>query len=217
MPAKLAGLFRRLLARSAAKQASPFPREEPATATDRRGDRRRPGEGSALLEWIDEEDRERAQIVDLIDWSPAGLGVRTAVSVQPGWPVLVTLPHGEPIKAVVRHRHAEGAGCRLGLRLIRRERRRFDRRPLERNVELIWQGTDGRRESVVGRVRDVSEGGLQFVCEADIPALTTVLVAVEGLQRFGTIADVHSDGDRRAYGVQFSGPPVLQHSADFRD
>jgi hypothetical protein len=42
------------------------------------------------------------------------------------------------------------------------------------------------------------------------------LLAIEGWQRFGTIVHIRPDREQHAYGVQFSGPPILQQSADFR-
>jgi hypothetical protein len=213
MQALLEGVFRRLLSRPAPLAAPPVA-DEPE---ELRGDARRPAEGSALLEWIDQEDCERAQAVHLIDQSTGGLGVRSPVCLDPGWPVLLTLPQGAPLKAVVRHRRRDHTGWVLGLQLIRRERRRFDRRPMDREVELAWQGPDGQRRTASGRLRDVGEGGLQFVCKADIPFRTSVLLAIEGWQRFGTIVHIRPDRDSRSYGVQFSGPPVLQRSVDFED
>lgn len=168
-----------------------------------------------MLEWIDQDDCERAQAVHLIDQSTRGLAVRSPVSLDPGWPVLLTLREGAPLKAVVRHRRRESGGWILGLQLIRRERRRFDRRPTDREINLAWQGPDGHRRSAVGRVRDVGEGGLQFVTKADIPFRTSVLLAIEGWQRFGTIVHIRPDRDLRCYGVMFSGPPILTQSADF--
>ena len=192
MSALLDGVFRRLLARPA-----PIPIASGANEPKHsRGDPRRPAQGSAPPE-------------------TGGLGVRSPVSLDPGWPVLLTLPEGAPLKAVVRHRRRDPGGWILGLQLIRRERRRFDRRPMDREIELAWQGPDGHRRRASGRVRDVGEGGLQFVCKADIPFRTSVLLAIEGWQRFGTVVHIHPERDSRAYGVQFSGPPILQRSPDF--
>jgi len=213
MSALLEGVFRRLLSRPAPPAAPPA-EEAPA---EQRGEARRPAEGSALLEWIDQDDCERAQAVHLVDQSASGLGVRSPVGLDQGWPVLLTLPQGAPLKAVVRHRRRDQNGWILGLQLIRRERRRFDRRPMDRAIELAWQGPDGKRCTAAGRLRDVGEGGLRFVCKADIPFRTSVLISIEGWQRFGAIVHIHPDRDSRAYGVQFSGPPILQHGADFED
>ena len=213
MSALLDGVFRRLLTRSAPPAPAPNTAPEP---TENRGSPRQPAEGSALLEWIDHQDAERAQAVHLVDRSESGVGVRSPLSLDPGWPVLLTLPEGGSLKAVVRHRRRDPGGWILGLQLIRRERRRFDRRPMDRKVELAWQGEDGHRHTATGRVRDVGEGGLQFVCESDIPFRASVLLAIEGWQRFGTVVHVRTEQPLRSYGVQFSGPPVLQRSADFR-
>jgi hypothetical protein len=101
--------------------------------------------------------------------------------------------------------------------VIRRERRRFDRRPLNREIESVWQGADGRRRKTRGRVRDVGEGGLQFACKEEIPLRTAVMLTIEGWQRSGIIVHAKQDGAAWAYGVQFSGPPVLQQSVDFDD
>ena len=209
MSVLLQGVFQRLLARH-----SPPPAKS-SEAKDNREDRRRPTEGSALLEWIDDADAERAQAVHLLDRSNGGLAVRSTLPLDSGWPVLVTLPQGGPLKAVVRHRRRDAGGWILGLQLIRMERRRFDRRPINREVQLAWQGPDGLPRKAVGRVQDVGEGGLRFACKEKIPHRAAIILAIEGWQRGGTVVNVEDEQDFTFYGVQFSGPPVLQRSADF--
>jgi hypothetical protein len=103
------------------------------------------------------------------------------------------------------------------LQVIRSERRRFDRRPLDCQVSVVWQGPDGTRRQAFGRVRDTGEGGLRFICGGDIPFRASVLLAIDGWQRFATIVHSQADGERRMYGVQFSGPPMMLQSADFDD
>ncbi len=212
MSALIEGVFRRLLARPA---ANPVPAYEEQDKEEARSDPRDPARGSALLEWIDQEDCDRAQPVHLLNQSRGGFAVRSAAPLDAGWPVLLTLPEGPPLKAVVRHRRRDPEGWVLGLQLIQRERRRFDRRPLDRKIELVWQGQDGRRCVARGRIRDVGEGGLSFVCADEIPLRTSVLMAIEGWQRFGTLAHVRPERDLHNYGVQFSGPPILMQGADF--
>ncbi|MCB1020050.1 MAG: PilZ domain-containing protein [Acidobacteria bacterium] len=211
MSALIEGVFRRLLSRPARDPALLAP-QDPA---EMRADPRRPVTGSALLEWIDETDTERAQAVHLVNRSEGGLAVRSATVLDAGWPVLVTLPNGAPVKAVVRHRRRDSSGWLLGLQLIRRERRRFDRRPLDRLVEVAWDGADGRRQTADGRVRDVGEGGLQFVSRANVPTRSFVVLSIDGWQRFGTIVHQRADGDLVVYGVQFAGPPILKQGVDF--
>ena len=212
MSALIEGVFRRLLSRGA---SPPAPVEsEPA---DKRTERRRPAEGSALLEWIDQDDCERGQAVHLIDEGDDGMSVRSPVGLESGWPVLLTQPAGAPVKAVVRYRRRDPRGWILGLQVIRQERRRFDRRPLDHEISLSWEGSDGRRRRAVGRVRDGGEGGLRFVCRCEIPLRASVKLAIDGWQRFGTIVNVQAESDLRRYGVQFSSPPTLIHSADFEE
>ncbi len=215
MSALLEGVFRRLMSR-------PAPRIPPAEAevapdTEGRSGPREAIAGSGVLEWIDQDDLERAQAVHLIDQSADGLGVRSPAPLERGWPVLLTPPEGAPIKAVVRNKRRDSSGWILGLQLIRRERRRFDRRPIDRDVELAWQGVDGQRREVSGRVRDVGEGGLQLVCEADIPFRTSILMVIEGWQRFGVIVHIRPEKNLRLYSVMFSGPPIQRQSPDFQD
>lgn len=211
MSALIEGVFRRLLSRP----AKDLELGSPADPAEQRSDPRRPASGSALLEWIDETDTERAQAVHLVNRSDGGLAVRSATVLDAGWPVLVTPPDGAPVKAVVRHRRRDSSGWILGLQLIRRERRRFDRRPLDRTVQLAWDGVDGTRRTANGRVRDVGEGGLQFISQANIPTRSFVVLSVDGWQRFGAIVHQRVERDQVVYGVQFSGPPILQQGFDF--
>ena len=215
MSALIEGVFRRLLARTA---PAPLPQDdEDAEPENRRRDARTSAAGSAVLEWIDQQDRERTQTVHLVDCSANGLAVRAATPLDAGWPVLLTQAHSAPLKAVVRHLRRDANGWLLGLRAIRSERRRFDRRPLGSEVILAWQGPDGRREEAVGSVQEGGEGGLRFICDRDIPFRASVVLTIDGWQRFATVVHSQPEGNRRAYGVQYSGPPVLLASADFDD
>ena len=168
-----------------------------------------------MLEWIDAEDNQRAQPVHLVDRSKGGVGVRAAIPLEKGWPVLLTPPRDAPIKAVVRHRRRDPSGWFLGLQVIQRERRRFDRRPIDSTVELSWDGKDGRLRRGVGRVRDVGEGGLRIACHVEIPYRAVVLLGVEGWQRYATIVHAEVETDTRVYGVQFFGPPIMSQGPDF--
>jgi hypothetical protein len=167
-----------------------------------------------MLEWIDDEDCQRAQPVHLVDRSKGGIGVRAAAPVEKGWPVLLTPPRDAPIKAVVRHRRRDPSGWFLGLQVIQQERRRFDRRPLDSKIDLSWD-KDGRLHKAVGRVRDVGEGGLRFVCQADIPRRAVVMLAIDGWQRYATVVHTELERDVRVYGVQFFGPPLMAQGPDF--
>ena len=156
MSALISGLFDRLLAR---KREAPPP-EAPEVPEDARTEERAAATERALLEWLDESGERCAQIAWVADRSMDGVGVRSPHPLPPGAPVLITIGEDAPLKAMVRHCISDEDDWRIGLKVIRHEKRRFDRTPIEGEALVVWQSpAHGRRESP-GQTLDVGEGGL---------------------------------------------------------
>jgi hypothetical protein len=210
MSALISGLFDRLLAR---KREAPPP-EAPEVPEDARTDERAAATERALLEWLDESGERCAQIAWVADRSMDGVGVRSPHPLPPGAPVLLTIGEDAPLKAMVRHCISDEDDWRIGLKVIRHEKRRFDRTPIEGEALVVWQSpAHGRRESPV-QILDVGEGGLGLAGESRIPVQSVVSIIHDGWQRFGSVTHGHTEGERYVFGVQFAGPPRPHDSFD---
>jgi hypothetical protein len=214
----LTGLFDKLFA-SRHRQVEPQPQlsEKAAARTESRATPRRPCADRALLEWFDDRDERHAEIVWVQDRSSAGLGVRSPYRLKPGWPVLVTLGEEVSKKAMVRYCEADSGDWRAGLKLIEREKRRYDRIPVHGLATVVWQSARNTRRQARARILDVCEGGVGLSGEAAIPNDTPVCVLHDGWQRFGSVTHGRTEGERYVFGVQFAGPPQLSDSPDYRD
>lgn len=214
----LKGLFDRLIAR----RPKDFEPTEALGAEQQQGENQRRQERSpcaerALLEWIDGADERHAEIAWVADRSADGLGLSSPYRLEPGWPVLVTLSEEAPVKAMVRHCEADHGDWRAGLKIVHKERRRYDRALSSGQATVVWQsGTHSRRE-VRARILDVSEGGVGLSGEAAIPAQTPVCIIHDGWQRFGSVTHGRAEGERYVFGVQFAGPPRPSSSPEPRD
>ena len=180
-------------------------REANAHRGERRREPREPADGGALLEWIDEADVPQAELVKLADRSPNGFGFHSKRELLPGTPVLLTENGPGAVKAVVRRSagNPEG-GFDHGVRVIREERRRHDRVPLDEPATLAAIGVRG--ESIDVRIRDASESGVQLESPVEIGVDTPVRVAHGGWHRSGVVAHTVSHDGAYRLGIHFVGP-----------
>ncbi len=159
-----------------------------------------------MLEWIDAGEHRQSELVQLADRSERGLGFHSKQGLAEGTAVLLTSKEDGAVKGIVRRSmpNAEG-GYDHGIQLIKDERRRHDRTPLDTLAVLSVVG--GAASDLPVRIRDASEGGLLLISPVDIAVDTPVRVEYLDWERGGVV--VHSaprDGAFRI-GVQFVGPP----------
>ncbi len=213
----LTGLFDRLIAR----RPRDFEPEAVLAANGAEDEPRRqervPCGERALVEWIDESDERRAEIVWVCDRSTDGLGVQSPYRLEPGWAVLVTFREEAPVKAMVRHIRTQRDEFCAGLKIIRHERRRHDRSLASGIATVTWEGGEQGSGRTQARILDVSEGGLGLSSEDSVPNQAAVAVVHDGWQRFGSITHRRTEGERYIFGVQFAGPPRPVSAPDFRD
>jgi len=216
MSALLQGFFDRLLRRS-----GPTGRILPEIAPDeppaeRRRDVRTPVTQDALVEWLDEANAARAESAVILERSADGLEIRLSEPLPTGWPVLITPADELPVKAVVRHCRGLGDGARVGVRLIRNERRRFDRRPCDWEARLHWPLDEtGKTLEQPARILDSGEGGIRVRVEQAVPEAVVARVAHQGWHRFGSVVACRPVRGSFELGLQFIGPPQPDDDVEY--
>ena len=201
MTALLGAAFGRLLGRRDRAVRAAAEAEE----TEKRASERSAVTGTALLEWIDDSERQQAELVHLRDRSVNGAGFRSSRGIAVGTAVLLTPSDGGAVKGLIRHsrRSAEG-GFDHGIEVVRDERRRHDRAPMNQAAVLSVVGAGEAKLRV--RIRDASECGLQLESGVDIAVDTPVRVAYLGWTRPGVVMHSRSHDGAFRIGIQFIGP-----------
>lgn len=206
----LASLFDRLT-----KNGRKALMQEPERPEDRRRFPRTETNATALLQWIDQDDQDRAECAYIGDVSAGGCRLRLAHPLEPGWPVLITPQGKPPFKGVIRHSRPEGEGWAVGVKLIRNDRRRVDRRPLSCPASMRWyEGSDECESDVM--IRNASEGGVQIVCPHTVATGIVVTLSHEGWLRPATVCYSKQQGEEYVMGLQFTGMARLVGSTDER-
>jgi len=209
--------FEQLLGRSR-HQAEAAPEPVADEPPDRRRQPRESVSETALLEWLDDRNRDRAEPAHVLDRSPNGMELELAEPLLPGWPLLVTPAHELPIKAIVRHARQTPEGPRVGVMLIHHERRRYDRFPCDWTASMDWQvETAGEEHRQEMRIRDAAQGGVRAKIERPVQESAVVRISHEGWHRFGTVVDCRPVGDFYEVGVQFVGPPRPDAGLEYYD
>src|SRR5690606_23528700 len=136
--------------------------------------------------------------VRIVDRSPDGMGIRLRTPLQPGWPVLITPGEEGPVKAVVKYCRCDTDGWFIGVLLVHRDRRRFDRRPVDVAARLVWSRDSSAERDCEVRIRDVAEGGVLISSPRPFSPASAVSVVHEGWQRNGTIVHCVPEADSDA-------------------
>jgi hypothetical protein len=170
-----------------------------------------------LLQWIDEGDVERSEPAVVVERSERGVGLRFSIALPVGLSVMVTPHHEGPLKGVIRHSQEHNGGFNLGVRLIGRELRRFDRHPMDAEANLEWSSPREGKQSIAVRVRDSSAEGVQLEASCAIPDETLVRLGHGGWHRLGVISYCKERDGKFVAGVQFTAPPKPDESAEMKD
>ena len=115
-------------------EAAPFGDDEAVAVetVERRGDERWQALGQVDLHWLDHDGKPQSAPASMIERSLDGLRIVSPRKFAVGDEIHVSLPKDEhEVRANVRHGEESGRGWHIGLRLIRKDRRRFERRPAE--------------------------------------------------------------------------------------
>ncbi len=172
---------------------------------ERRDGPRMPSHQTALVEWQDMEKGEQAVAVRVENQSRNGYAIRAPRLIAIGKTVLITPEDEAPIKAVVRHCASGVGGWRLGVELVPKDRRRFDREPMYCAAELSCTRA-GRGDDWPVIIRDASEGGLQIESPEPLTLEQVIEVTHLGASRQGVVMHCRAAEDGYRIGVQFIGP-----------
>jgi len=170
-----------------------------------------------LLQWIDQDDAERSEPAVIFERSRRGAGLRFSVALPVGLSILLTRKGEGPVKAIVRHSRELEDGFHLGVRLIGRELRRFDRHPVDAEASLHWSSVRNGQQTIVVRVTDSTAEGVQLDAPCSIPEEMMVRLGHGGWHRLGVISYCKERAGRFVAGVQFTTPPKSDESAEAKD
>jgi hypothetical protein len=117
--------------------------------------------------------------------------------------------HSEAIKAVVRHcERAHDGLWRVGVRVVRQERRRTDREPVSGKAELKWLGSLGVQISLPVDVVDISESGAGVSAGSAAPVGQSVQMVGGEFDCFAVIRHCSESSNGRFHiGLLFARPP----------
>jgi hypothetical protein len=195
----LRGLFRR-----------PIPTEAlPPKPVERRGEIRLHAEGSVDVLWFHDGQTAQTAAATVVNHSTSGVGLVLAPELPIGTLVWLIRSHSETVKAVVRHcERTEDNLWRVGVRLVREERRRTDRDAVSGEAELKWLGLDGHTLSLPVTVLDLSESGAGLSAAARPPVGQSVQLIGNQFDCVGVVRHCCDTGSGRFHlGLLFARPP----------
>jgi hypothetical protein len=194
--------------------------EEPVAveSVERRSQERWQALGDVELRWRDDDGNQHSAQASMIERSADGLRIVSPREFTVGDEIRISLPKdGEDIKANVRHHEDANSGWHIGLRLIRNERRRFPRLPVEGGAIMRWIGSDQRSQEALVEVKNIASDGMQIKIPESVTVGTTVKVSGKTMQCVGVIWYCNAEGDSYLAGIQLSRDPYLKNARDFHD
>jgi len=172
--------------------------------SDRRRKDRVAADREVRLEWR-EGDAWRVEPVDALDSSATGLGVLMETPLQVGTTIYVLEPDQQAVQAHVCNCEEVGDSYRVGLAVIRRERRRVQRSAAGGHAHVRWTGGDGKTLECEAEVRNASDGGLQLGLDQAAEDGSVLRLTGEQVECMGTVRYSIPHGSRHLVGVELLG------------
>ncbi len=123
---------------------------------------------------MDNDGGTVAEPVRLLDASANGMAIRLSQPLSVGQTVWIADAEQTPVKAVVRQCKPARKGFEAGLFLVRIERRRSDRQPLQKRATLHWEDSRAGALSSPVVVCNVSDEGYQIETGGRVPVAIIV-------------------------------------------
>jgi len=176
----------------------------PPGVDEQRTQSRLASHGVVTLQWVDQEDKIHSVCAKVRDESLDGLGVFLDTPLAQGRTVWITDDKAAQQKAVVQYSRPRFGRWKIGLYLVREERRRVDRFPVTGLAQLTWGFLSADTYSVDVRVLDVSPVGASLDSAHSVPAEVKARLAGEQLDCMGTVRHCTPRGERYRIGIHFS-------------
>ncbi len=204
MTSKLLTLFRSLQGQE--RESDALQHQE---LPERRSEKelRIPVQQTATLRWVGEDGECKMQSVEVHNVSPNGVGIVSEQLLPVGLGVIVTTHEGEEVKAMVRHCRKDGTAYRLGLALIRYEKRRFDRQLVHKHATLQWTGAGFGKDSSPVEILDETPEGVQVKVARAVPVPTFVRLLYDDWAQFGFTCYCRQYDEKYLVGIHFSRDP----------
>lgn len=174
--------------------------------SDRRRDVRAAVDREVRLEWRD-EDGWRVEPVESVDSSATGMGVLTETPLRVGDTVYVLEPDQAAVQAHVCNCEPVGESYRIGLAMIRRERRRTPRLTAGGAAHVRWTGRGGAAVEAEATVRNAGDGGLQLRIDRAVEEGSVLRLTGAQIECMATVRYSIPHGDDHLVGVEILGDP----------
>jgi len=171
---------------------------------ERRRNERVPVDREVRLEWR-EGDSWRVEPVETVDSSAAGLGVLTESPLEVGGTIYVLDADQPAVQAHVCSCEKVGDSYRVGLAVIRRERRRMSRTAAGGHAHVRWTGKDGKTLEAEAHVRNASDGGLQLTLQQAAEEGSVLRLTGDQIECMGTVRYSIPHGKEHLVGVELLG------------
>jgi len=175
-------------------------------ASDRRRSERTAVDREVRLEWRS-EGGWRVEPVETVDSSSTGLGVLTETPLPVGETIYVLEPDQAAVQAHVCSCEPAGDSYRVGLAVIRRERRRVPRLTAGGPAHVRWTGRGGAALEAEATVRNASDGGLQLRLDRAIEDGAVLRLTGAQMECMATVRYAIEHGDDHLVGVEILGDP----------
>jgi len=180
----------------------------PPGVEERRTQSRLAAHGVVTLQWVDQEDRIHSVTAKVRDESVDGLGVFNDAPLEPGCTVWVTDENDDQQKAVVQYSRPRFGRWKIGLYIVRGERRRVDRYPVTGEARLTWGFLSADTYSTDVRAVNVSPVGASLDSPTPVPADVRARLFGEQLDCMGVVRHCTQRGERYLIGLHFSAQPL---------
>jgi len=180
----------------------------PPGVDERRLQSRLAAHGVVTIQWVDQDDKIHSVTTKLRDESKDGLGVFCDRPIEPGRVVWIADEEDVQQKAVVRYSRPRFGRWKIGLYVVKDEKRRVDRYPVSGPGRITWGFLAADTFDADVRVVNVSPVGAAVLSPISIPPDARARLFGDQLDCIGTVRHSTPQGDGFLIGLHFSAQPL---------